>query len=235
MKLPTDPKMRMQLLILAGVVAVVALGLIYVGLSSLLATRAKTRLKLDTALSQLNIINLELRELPRLRQSRDDLFWTIQYAATNYVLFHEYRNYHLTARETLIPLAAEMGITIDIPKEGAVVDLPIPEPKTTNKTVRAAASRTDRDYPGPISPVFALYPVSLSGRAGYERLMAFIRRVESQNPYLTVADLTIADDPKAPEEHEFSMTLLWPIWKNLEQKPKVEDLILPMQAYGETP
>ena len=231
MKLPTNPKMRMQLLILAGVGGLVILLLGYFGLSSLLTQRAETRIKLHAALEQMDKINREIKALPALRQSRDDLFRSIQNAATHYILFHEYRNYHLTARETLMPMAAALNITLDIPNEGALMDFPIPESKVTDRLIKAQP-KTPREYAGPISSTFGLYPVTLTGRAGFIPLLAFIRRMEDANPYMTVTDLSVGADSQSPEIHSFSLTVLWPIWKNLELKPKPEDLILPVQEYA---
>ena len=233
MKLPEDSKKRNQILVLAGLGGILVLTLVYFGLSSLLSTRAESRLRLKSATEQLDTIDREIKALPDLRQTRDDLFWRIQFAATNHILFHEYRNYHLTARETLLPLAAELGLAIDIPKEGVVTDFPILESKAANRAAAAlpASPPNPKAYPGPISTFFALYSVTLTGRAGFDPLLAFVRRIETMNPYLTVSELTVSADPKTPEEHAFSLTLLWPIWKNLEQKPKVEDLILPAKEY----
>jgi hypothetical protein len=236
MKLPTNNKTRTQILILAGLVMIFLLILAYFALASVTETRAKTRISLASALLQLEKIDREIKSLPALRQSRDNLFWRIQQTSTNYILFHEYRNYHLTARETLLPLAAELGITIDIPKEGSVDLFPISEAKSTNKAARVSTTRGgDKEYGGPVSPVFALYPVTLSGRAGFPRLLSFLQRLETVNPYLTLSDFTIRADAQTPEEHDFSMTLYWPIWKNLELKPKVADLILPAKDYGNAP
>lgn len=238
MKLPTDAKTRNQLLVLGGLVAVIALAAGYLGLSSLLTKRAEGRIRLASAHEQLDKINREIMAMPALRKSRDDLYEAMEYASTNYILFHEYRNYHLTARETLMPIAAELNIAIDIPKEGAVQDFPVPEAKTTNKVAKAATKTGARDFPTEASAVFALYPVSVSGRAGFVPLLAFIRRLESLNPYLTVSELSVQAQEETPGEHAFTLTLLWPIWKNLEQKPKREDLILPSNETGhetETP
>lgn len=236
MKLPVNPKTRTQILVLAGVAVLVLIALAYSGLSAIMTKRAETRAKLDDAISQLNKINREIKAIPALRQSRDDLFWAIQHAATNYILFHEYRNYHLTARDILLPVAAEMGITIDIPKEGVIADLPIAESRSTNKVSRLASRAKDqdkdKDKPAFASHVFALYPVTLTGRSGFASLLAFLRRIESANPYQTVCELSVKADPKTPEEQQFTMTLLWPIWKDIEQKPRIEDLISPAQEYG---
>lgn len=237
MKLPTDQKIRNQLLILLGVASVIILVLGYFGLSSLLTRRAESKIKLDAALDQLFKIQTEIKALPALRQSRDNLFGAIQLASTNYILFHEYRNYHLTAREILLPLAAEMNLIIDIPKEGSVIDFPIAEVKTTNKTAKATSSSRSaaKGYPGPASSTFALYPVTVTGKAGFIQLLGFLRRIESINPYLAVSELSVQGDPAVPDRHDFILTLHWPIWKNLELKPKREDLILPTQAYANEP
>lgn len=234
MKLPVDPKRRTQILVLAGVVTVLLLVFLYLGFSYILTLRAKTKLDLDDARDKLNKLEREIKAFPTVRQTRDDLFWSIQFAATNHILFHEYRNYHLTAREILLPLAAETGIALDIPKEGAVIDLPVPDPKSTNKTARATSAGKGKGTAGPASPFFALYPVSATGRAGFDQLLAFLRRIESRNPYIAVSELRLTANPDSPETHDFSITLLWPIWKNLDQKPKLKDLILPAQEYGES-
>ncbi len=234
MKLPVDPKRRTQLLALAGVVTVLFLVLLYIGLSFLLTLRSQTQIDLEDAREKLGRLEQEIKAFPAVRQARDDLFWNIQFMATNHILFHEYRNYHLTAREILLPLAAETGISLDIPKEGIVIDLPVPEPKSTNKVARASSAGKGKGAAGPASPVFSLYPVSATGRAGFDQLLAFLRRIESRNPYISVSDLHLTADPATPETHDFSITLLWPIWKNLDQKPKLKDLILPAQEYGES-
>jgi hypothetical protein len=232
MKLPSNSKKRVQILILAGAGALVFLVLAYLGLFNILSARSLTRARLSADVSQLESIDREIKALPALRQSRDNLFWSIQQAATNYILFHEYRNYHLTAREILLPLAAESGVTIDIPKEGVVDCFPIADSINTNKVILPASQLPAIGYSGPASSVFALYPVSLTGRAGFASLLTFLNHIETLNPYLAVSELTIKADPKTPEVHDFSMTLLWPIWKNLELKPKVEDLISPAREYG---
>lgn len=140
MKLPVDPKMRTQLMILVGVGAVVLLVLGYFGLSFLLTQRAESKIKLDAATLQLEKIQAEIKALPDLRQSRDELFGAIQLASTKYILFHEYRNYHLTAREILLPLAAELNIVIDIPKKGPSSISPSRKQKAQTRPARRPLS-----------------------------------------------------------------------------------------------
>lgn len=231
MKLPTDSKTRTQLAALAGFGLLAIAVLLYMGLASLLTRRTELRAKLDAARAELARIDREIKALPALRESRDDLFWTIQHAASNHILFHEYRNYHITAREQLLPMAAELAIPLDIPREGAIVDLPIPPPPVaTNKPGARPAAVRRKPAEAPVSPFFALYTASMNGRASFDQLLALLRRMEERNPYLTLAQLEITDDPEVPDVHAFSMTLLWPVWKNLDQKPKPQDLIYPAPA-----
>jgi hypothetical protein len=238
MKLPSDPKSRMQALALIGIGIVILLFWGGYGLSQLLTYRAKTLAALETKQNQLNQINTTITALPELRRQRDDLFWEIQAAATNYILFHEYRNYHLTAREILLPMATAYDVTLDIPGEGSIVDFPIPEAKVTDRLLKASTTKGSKEYGGPISSTFGLYSITLTGKAGFMPLIAFLRHIEESNPYLTLSDLTISADAQNPGAHPFSIIVLWPIWKNLELKTKPEDLFLPVKDYAnstETP
>jgi hypothetical protein len=72
---------------------------------------------------------------------------------------------------------------------------------------------------------FVPYAVRVVVRCGYFDLVRLLKEVEANNPYATVADITIAGSSSDPEEHLINFTIEWPMWKpgtspeNIKQVP----------------
>jgi hypothetical protein len=94
--------------------------------------------------------------------------------------------------ETLENSARGVGITVDEIQEVGIRELP------RGKTDKTAAA-------------FKSYAVQTAGEGSYERIRAFLDKVETDNPYLCVTDIRITGRPDKPEQHRFSVRMEWPI------------------------
>ncbi len=196
----------------------------------------------NTALTDLKSVQQEheriqakIQALPQLRKSRDELFLRLRSRTESYLLFHRYRNYHLTAREYLLPLAITAGLQADIGRESNPIPMPATAPKSTKKTPPVRTAKGDSRSPSPddssVSQTYALYPVTITATGSYQALVRFIQALEAANPLVVISELAITGQPRTPEDHLFSLSLLWPIWKDLDLKPKVQDLIMPSPSF----
>lgn len=83
------------------------------------------------------------------------------------------------------------------------------------RPVTAAARLTNKT-----APTFARYTVEVAGEGSYADVHAFVERLEQNNPYCGVTDLTIRPLPASPESHRVTMMLEWPV---LSDPPQVVD------------
>jgi len=181
-------------------------------------------------------VQAEILMLPALRKSRDEIFLRLREQTEPHLLFHRYRNYQLTARDRLLPLAAASGLKGEIAREAAPIPMPIAAPSGPKKKSAAKPRTTETkgrasDAENPVSLTYELYPVMMTASGSYAAVVRFLRAVETENPLVTVTELAITSQPKTPEEHLISISFLWPIWKDLDLKPKVQDLIMPIIAF----
>ena len=212
------------------IIALVLITVILVGQrNTALAEREQVRQDHDK-------IQAEILALPALRKSRDEIFLRLRERTESHLLFHRYRNYQLTARDRLLPLAAASGLRGEIAREAAPIPMPIAAPAGPKKKPAAKGRTTETkgrttDAENSVSLTYELYPVTMTASGSYAAVVRFLRAVETENPLVTVTELAITSQPKTPEEHLISISFLWPIWKDLDLKPKVQDLIMPIIAF----
>lgn len=94
------------------------------------------------------------------------------------------------------------------------------------QSVSAGASRTGPAKKGEGKVrLFGMYAVNVMVQCNYQDLLAFVREIEEQNPYVCVSGLIIGTQSKAVETHNVSVELQWPVWKDLETAARVRDRI----------
>jgi len=67
---------------------------------------------------------------------------------------------------------------------------------------------------------FRSYTVGVKLSTGLYPLLAFMRELETGNPYACISDITINARPGTPEEHDIDLAIQWPTWsdQNLRQE-----------------
>lgn len=209
MKLPDDPKQRMQVFILIGIGAAILLSLLYFMVTTpVIDARRRALDRLETVRHNLDQANAELARMPRYKNERDLVFHQIREISSNHILHPVFGTYILGVRELIERTAAETAFQIEALRQVGIAGMPI-KPGEGNE------------------PFFNTYSVQVSGSAPYESLVLFLRRLEEGNPFIAVSGLTVATQPDKPESHAISMTIQWPVWVDENIEPKEEDLDAP--------
>ncbi len=60
---------------------------------------------------------------------------------------------------------------------------------------------------------FVPYQIRIDLRCSYAELRDFIALIQRDNPYASISELSIVNQPTAPETHRISINVLWPIPK----------------------
>ena len=69
--------------------------------------------------------------------------------------------------------------------------------------------------------VFKPYGVRIAMQCSYFEMIRLLQTLEESNPYLSIAEVSIASQPTDPEKHQASLLIEWPHWKDPEQSKKL--------------
>ena len=108
----------------------------------------------------------------------------------------------------LYRLAAETSFKIALIREVGAKETPTAIKAPAGRGAARPAARTAKATP---PSAFARYTVEVAGEGTYADVYALIERLEQENPYCAVTDLSIRGLPASPERHRVTLTLEWPV------------------------
>jgi hypothetical protein len=199
LNLPTDPKERNAIITLAVIIAIVIVFCL-VRFAIIPFMDAK-RSKLDRLAELEDLLWQADRDINIMEGNQRKNVNTIREILhiseeKKYVLQPSLGNYLLVAEDQIKDWATKAGV------------------KFTNIRQLSPPPTSKQDLNG-TEPVLAPYAVAIQLKEGLHLLVQFIHLIQKENPYVTITSIAISSTPGSETgEHNVSMTIEWPIWKD---------------------
>ena len=193
MKLPESKKERIQVFVLIGIGALLAIfAVAQLAVTPFLASRRDLLSKTEEQGGEMEKAKKELLHASVFKQEYDSVTVEIDRIVAANVLRPILGSYLVGVTETIENAAREAGLKVEEIQEVGVRELP-----------RKKADTTPRS--------FKSYAVQATGEGSYDGVRAFIAKMESDNPFLCVTEMRLVGRPENPERHRFSLRIEWPI------------------------
>ena len=195
MKWETMSKEQKQYAILGGVGGLALIYVLYTVLSSLLAAPADKNAETvdpDTLESNVQAAERTLKkERPIMREYEDGLAYLDEVRK----YFPNEDNRYSWVTELIYTQGRNFGIEVE----------------SINELGRQEAAVT--------VPPFTRYAVQVNLRCRYDRLVAFIKHCEEDNPMMRITQLTINSDENDPVNHTVKVVMEWPTSLDVQRVP----------------
>jgi hypothetical protein len=204
MKLPEGRKQRIQVLVLIGIGCVVVLiVLAQFALAPILDARQKLAETREEYQGRMEKAGRELKAAAQIQVEFDAVTGQLKAIAADYLLHPILGSYLVGVTEAMEPRAQETGFVMEDVQERGVQAL----------RLRAKEITGLRPYNA--------YSVQITGQGSYAEIMAFLKSIETRNPYVSVTELRISSQPDNPARHRASLRLEWPIGGEHDLEPSV--------------
>jgi hypothetical protein len=217
MKLPTDRKELIKMLLLIGI------GVALVGYLSVVGVVKPMRKAKKERLDKISDLR---RELGRARKQTDHIeqdaernyeaVSNILHAAEQKGYVHKATlgNYLLGASDAIERLARGTGVALEPVREIGISDIPHNPARVTDNAFRS-------------------YTVTVGASCGLHDLYRFLKEIEESNPYLCISRMTVATRAGTPEKHRVSIEIQWPIWADDDMPDRFREQLKEMEAAAE--
>ncbi|MBN2302425.1 MAG: hypothetical protein JXN60_07920 [Lentisphaerae bacterium] len=208
MKLPEGKKERTQILILAGIVALVAIYAVVYFVAIPLSKSKKAKLAKIAELSgEIEKASRTIQGITRDKDLNAETIRKILHMIDTYVLTPRLGgNYQLSAEEVIERNLVKAKINIEKSKHQT-------RALGTHKALKLTQIRE--------SNAFATFTLALTMQCSYHNAMRFIRAIEDENPYVCVKNISISDLKDQIEEHSVALQIEWLILENEELPNKL--------------
>lgn len=204
MKLPENKRDRAMVLILAGIGALAVLYAVFqLALKPFISSWRGAADSMREIEAKLAEADAELAKVLENRKRFNEISAELDHISREYVLQPVLGTFLLGVQDKLEGYAQTSGVKLDSVREIGIVDL-IP-----------SKGKTER--------MFRSYGVQVTGFASFRSLIRFLQQLEANNPYLCVASITISSRQEEPETHRVSLTIQWPVWKDLTIPPSLQE------------
>lgn len=207
MKLPDQPKERIKVLIL---ILFSGIAIVSGSVQGLMFLQGKKRMlaeKLEELEWKSKSAGRDVLSAEQCKPRNIETLREIMSISHKHVLQPILGNYRLGASEILDPVAQRLGIEFQSVQEVGILDLPHPPARKTPN-------------------VFKVYSVRVSMECGYHKLRDFVRTLETDNPYLSVASIYIAgQEEKSEEKHRVVVGIQWPVWANYDMAAQFDNRV----------
>lgn len=211
MKLPTDTKERMKVLILVGAGTLASLYGVFQGLSTLGRTKVAFGEKLVDIEWQTTVARHDVQSAESSRRRNTETLERIVEISHKHLLHPILGNYRLGASEILDRYAERLGVAFTAVQEVGITDLPKPPDRKMNNILKA-------------------YTVRVTMECSYRTLIEFLAAIEADNPTLVVSEVAVTGQAdKDPEKHNCVVGIQWPIWAETEMAVGMEERLKSLQ------
>lgn len=199
LKLPTSKKERIEVLVVVAV-ALIGGGIMAVnlGIKPYLEKRKEMDAEYATMQATIGEIQTDLKSLGGVERRVEETAAEIDRIAAAYIPKPTFDSFIIGIRDRMSRHASAAGITMD---------------SANIRQLRIQALPKGKKH-----RIFKAYIADVSLTCNYADLLRLIETMERENPYISVASLTISAQPDIPEKHSIRMALMWPVWA----KPRVK-------------
>ena len=194
MKLPTDKKERIKILILVAIgTGAVLYVVIQLMVLPMLASHKETLKVLSAKKDKLDMMNRALKQEDRRQKEYNDVVAQLDGYTQKSILQPKLGSFLIVVREKLEYLAAKHGIKIDPPSEIGRAEIPGRNKDGSKRTLLT-------------------YGIHVVAKGGYGELVRFFAELEKENTMLCITDFEIIGREATPETHQLGFSIQWPIW-----------------------
>lgn len=148
--------------------------------------------QVDTAFS---LLHKNISEIGKLRTEVAEAEKILAETTSASVLEPLLGSYEMRALKFLTPLAQKTGVILMTDSVRCLSVLPI----KLAETIR-------------VGRFYARQPIEFGGKGSYIQIIAFIKAIESEMPWVSVSSLRIVGQQSKPEEHIMLISLEWPVF-----------------------
>jgi len=206
MKLPADKKERTKILVLIGMGVIVVIVLIFqmpvIGIQPILKAKKAKKARIEQLKVDIANANKEIEQKKKDTDENIDTLQKIKNTADKYVLVPELMNYEIPAGNYIDEIARKLNLKL--------------EPKRP----LGISSETAQAF-------FKTFTMRIALECSYDEVVSFIKEVESGNPLISVANISISGQlpPKDIEKQMVSFDVQWPTWADPEMPAKMAQQI----------
>ena len=196
MKLPDDPKERKKLYLAMVFGACALLYGVYAGvITPVRNSKAATEESIEELKQQVHTAELLIERVDKLRGPDRKVAHQIVDTAihTPDFIVPALGNYLLPARKIVDACAERSELALEACTEVGLSEIPQHAGRKTKNALRS-------------------YTVRVALSSGVYPLLAFIRELETDNPFVCVHAISIAGRPGSPEKHLVALDILWATW-----------------------
>ena len=195
--MPPAMKKVVSFTILMGVICIGVVAVLIVPQMKRLSSLSAEFEEVNTAF---NLVHKNISEIGKLRKEVAEAQKNLAEMVSAGVLEPLLGSYEMRALRLVAPLAERAGVTLMTDSVRCLPPLPIHPAETVT-----------------VGRFYARQPVEFSGKGSYDQIVAFLKEIETELPFVSVSSLHILGQQRTPEEHMVSISLEWPVFT--ENKP----------------
>jgi hypothetical protein len=233
-KLPESRKERTKILCLVGLAAIAVIYGATVGLiKPFLARKRVTAEKIRGLKADVAKADAEISKLGRIRATNAVICAEVLHISENFLLHPRLGNYLLGAKETVQRHAATRNLDVKGVDEVGVVEMPKPKaakgqtPGREPSKARGGSAEKKDSKDSARDCAFKSYAARVNLAGGFQNLTAFLEDLEKENPYVSVAQLSVTVNPEDPCRHKITANIQWPIWADARIEPLLRRQMAP--------
>jgi hypothetical protein len=193
-KLPEDRNERMKILALGGIVfIVVAIVLVLFVIKPLIAARKKAETSIESLDKKLRDGAAELKRALGVDQKCADIRTELIEINDEHIFKEEFGVYRMNVEKYLVRVQNEIGVPFANIGRARITSIP---------------SRRGREF----AHVTDSYIALITFDAGYADIVKVVRKLEDDNPYMSILSVSISPNAENVEKHTVRIKADWPLW-----------------------
>jgi hypothetical protein len=213
MKLPTDKKERVKILvmILLGVTVVLYVTIQF-GLGPVIKSISEKRARIRETSEELAQAKKEINRMTADLARNKETLIKLKEISSKYVIMPVLHNYILSATDIVEAQAKKVNVKLDSVREQGITEFTAaPGQQSSTRFLKC-------------------YTIRVSLSCGYNDLIKLIQQIENVNPYFCITSLSITGQPdKDVARHQMSFDLQWPTWVDQEMPLKLDAKLSELQ------
>ena len=198
MKLPKNRKERIQILLLITLgVAGVIFAIAQLGVAPQIKARKEALATISSVQKKLKEATADIDRANKLGDKNKEIRAALRKIDEKYIIKAAYDQYRL-------------AVTPIVERAAKIAGVQLREHSAISGQGQFGVVKGGKDK---FARVLKGFKVQLSGTAGYEDLTDMLQILETENPYVSISDISIARTGDN-RRHTVTFTMLWPIWQS---------------------
>lgn len=188
---------------LTSLMALLCAGVIVVLIVPQVTKNARLTVEFAEADAAFNLLHKNISAIGNLRKTVAETEKTVAELTSSALLEPLLGSYEMRALKFVDPLAQQAGVTLIADSVRCLPQLPIRSAEQVK-----------------VGRFYARQPIEFAGKGSYAQIVAFVKVIESEMPFVSVSSLRILGQQAKPEEHIMSISLEWLVLVENKPEPK---------------